>query len=151
VHFSSVIMLYLTVLCLNLAACGQSADKMDPAQMKRLTEIRENLQKELGDAYQIPVQPASESQLQRGEQLYDQLCASCHGLSGQGLIHGGNDNIWKPADFTDGRQAGFFSDRARLQIIANGIKGTPMLGWGKILSEEDVLAVFQFIKSLNEG
>ena len=34
-----------------------------------------------------------------------------------------------PGDLTDPERAAFFSERARLAIIADGIAGTPMVGW----------------------
>jgi mono/diheme cytochrome c family protein len=134
-----------------LTSCSEKEKDIDPEQLQRLTVIRDELKKELGDTYNQPVPHATPEQVQRGEQLYDQVCASCHGLSGKGLIHTSDDIVWKPADFTDKEQASFFSERARLQIIRNGIKGTPMIGWSNILTEDDILAVYQYIKSMSEG
>ena len=134
-----------------ITSCTKNDEDIDPEQLKRLTVIRDDLKKELGDNYDQPLPHATPEQVERGEQLYDQVCASCHGLSGKGLIHTSDDIVWKPADFTSKKQASFFSERARLQIIRNGIKGTPMMGWSSILTEDDILAVYQYIKSMSEG
>jgi mono/diheme cytochrome c family protein len=141
----------MLMLCLCILSCSSDNNDMDPEQMARLTSIRNRLKEELGESYNKPLPTGTPAQMARGEQLYDQMCASCHGLNGQGLIHTGNDTIWKPADFTDKKQASFFSEQARLEIIKNGIKGTPMPGWQNVLNQEDIMAVYQYIKSMSEG
>ncbi len=110
--------------------------------------LRERLQLELGEKYNQPIPEATAAQLKRGAELYPQVCASCHGGRGDGLGRITEGLAWNPTSFTDPRQATFFSGQARLEIIRNGIAGTPMMGWQKVLTEEDILALYLYTHSL---
>lgn len=132
-----------------MMACGEEPSKPDVKQLNRLAQLREQIKDELGEQYDSPIPAPTEAQLKRGAKLYPQLCGSCHGLRGRGngkvVAEGLLD---KPTDFTDPQMAYFFSDRARLYIIKKGISGTSMMGWENVLSEDDLLALFHYIRSL---
>lgn len=132
-------------------SCTNTAEKIDLEQKARRSVVRETLKEKMGDSYYTPVKNGSLVQLKQGKELYIQVCASCHGKTGQGVVHIGNDIVWKPADFTNKTQTVFFSDQARLQIIKEGIKGTPMMGWSKVLSETDIFTIFVYIQSMSKG
>ncbi len=131
-----------------LNACDRQTKTQDPHQLKRMTETRQRIKQELGKNYNLPVPPATKQQLERGAELYARLCATCHGPRGKGKGKLANDLVGSPTDFTDEKQATFFSEQARLYIIRQGIEGTPMLGWGNILTEGDLLAVYLYVRSL---
>lgn len=76
------------------------------------------------------------------KQIYDQLCAQCHGLDGEGGIG--------PA-FTDSK---FQADRTDTQIfdaINLGHEATSMIGWGDILSAERIQELVLLIRGFSPG
>ncbi len=129
-------------------SCSRSSDPLDPQQLRRMEDIRERLKKELGEKYDQPIPAASVEQLKRGSELYAQLCASCHGARGDGKGEIAEGILGHPTDFTDGNQATFYSEPARLQIIRKGVAGTPMMGWENVLTEQEMLAVYVYVRSL---
>lgn len=102
---------------------------------------------QLADKYDDPVAPATRQQLVRGGELYGKLCATCHGANGKGKGRIANGLDHRPTDFTDPEEAAFFSEQARLEIIRKGIPKTAMMGWGNVLSERDILAVYVYIRA----
>ena len=135
-------------LLLLLSACASDPKPIDPTQKHRLSELRERLKVELGKKYDRQIPDATETQLERGAELYPQVCASCHGGRGDGLGKITEGLAGNPTSFTDLEQAAFFSEQARLQIIRKGIAGTPMMAWGNILTEEDIMALYLYTRSL---
>jgi len=132
-----------------LMSCGEEPSRPDATQLQRLAQLREQIKEELGEQYDVPIPAATEAQLKRGAKLYPQLCGSCHGLRGRGNGKVVTEGLLdKPTDFTNPEMAHFFSDRARLYIIKKGIPGTSMMGWENVLSEDDLLALFHYIRSL---
>ncbi len=148
-RFLLTTLLLLALIMLNLA-CDEKKRPVDPGQMERRTALRQQLKQELGARYDDPVPPATQAQLERGRQLYPQLCAACHGPRGNGEGHTGTALQTPPTSFTDPKQATFFSEQARLHIIRKGIPGTPMMAWESVLPEKDVLAIYVYIRSLME-
>jgi cytochrome c oxidase cbb3-type subunit 3 len=75
----------------------------------------------------------------KGKVVYDARCVACHGPDGGGLV-GPNltDRAWKhggkPADL--------------VKVIKRGVPGTAMVAWNKQLSEDEIVDVSIFIKSL---
>jgi len=53
-----------------------------------------------------------------------------------------------PPDLSDPTQAGYFSGRAKLLIVVEGSSGTPMIGWGQMLGEQERLEVLHFMETL---
>ncbi|MFQ5676179.1 MAG: c-type cytochrome [bacterium] len=112
--------------------------------------MRQRLQIELGEKYHEPIPAATADQLKRGAELYPQVCAACHGGRGDGQGKITEALVDTPTSFTDPQQATFFSDQARLHIIRKGIAGTPMMGWSGVLSDDDILALYLYVRSLIE-
>jgi high-affinity iron transporter len=110
--------------------------------------LRRQLQQTLGEKYNAPIPAATAPQLKRGSELFAQLCAGCHGERGDGKVAHPGVLLQQPSNFTDKTQATYFSEQARLQIIRQGIAGTAMMGWGEVLPEDDVLAIFLYIRYL---
>lgn len=81
-----------------------------------------------------------------GERLYQVHCALCHGKTGDGK---GAVQFDPPArSFLDGGFSFGNTPLALQRTIANGIGGTSMPGFGKMLTEEEVLALTDFVISL---
>ncbi len=118
--------------------------------MKHMNDVRDWLKGELGDAYNKPVAKATEAQIASGKKIYDKTCFTCHGISGKGDGMAAAALNPKPADFTDPEHASYYSDAGRLYIIKNGIKDSPMVGWGKSLNEKEIIDVYAYVKSLKK-
>lgn len=138
----------LISLILLLNACNMDSKSLDPEQRQRMKQVRERIKEVLGNQYDEPVPQGTEQQLKRGGELYTQLCVSCHGGRGDGHGYLAKGLITRPSNFTDLKQATFYSEQARLYIIRKGVPGTPMMGWENILNENDILAVYLYVRSL---
>lgn len=140
--------IWISLLSLLLVSCDTKQKSISAGDRSRRLAYRETLKQKLGDLYHKPVQEASSLQLDRGAQLYSQLCASCHGGRGEGNGHAGETLLSNPSNLTDEQEARFYSEQARLHIIRNGVPGTAMMGWQGVLPEEDILAVYLYIRFL---
>jgi mono/diheme cytochrome c family protein len=116
--------------------------------MDHMNDVRKMLKGELGDKYDEPVAETTSAQLALGEETYKKTCVTCHGDTGKGDGLAAVALEQKPADFTDGAHAVYYSEQGRLFIIRNGIKDTPMVGWKGALNEEEILAVYGYVRSL---
>ncbi|TWT23443.1 c-type cytochrome [Luteimonas marina] len=90
----------------------------------------------LVQAYPIPLMPTSPPQYARGQALYGQLCASCHGDTGggDGVASAGLDP--PPIDFTDRERADERSVFALYQVIDQGLEGTSMVSYSGLPVED---------------
>jgi len=80
-------------------------------------------------AYPMPLAPDAAPDLARGAQLYQQLCASCHGANGEG-DGPASIGLDPPAiDFTDPSRARERSLFALYQVIEQGLEGTSMASY----------------------
>ena len=71
----------------------------------------------------------------RGMQVYEDYCASCHGMDLGGYIAPGvNSTRYDGVEGAD-----------LVDLISDGVEDTLMPGWGKKLSKEDILAVADYI------
>jgi mono/diheme cytochrome c family protein len=136
------------VLALGMFACDGKNPAIDPVRLQHMTSVRDRIKKELGERYDLPIAAEADSQLQRGQKLFGQLCAACHGARGDAKGHVAEGLAGHPSNFTDPAQAGFYSEQARVHIIRKGVPGTPMMAWENLLTEEDVMAVYVYVRSL---
>lgn len=139
--------LFLILPCF-LLACSAENETIEPDQFQHMSQNREHIKAVLGETYDQAVPPASDALLKRGAELYPEICASCHGGRGDGKGRIAEGIVGRPADFTDPKEAAFYSEQARLYIIRKGLPGTPMMGWEGVLPEEDIIAVYAYIRSL---
>lgn len=131
-----------------LCGCGGEPQPVDAERLHRREQFRDRIKEVLDEKYELEVPLATQEQLKRGSELYPKICASCHGGRGDGKGEIAAGILGKPANFTDSEQATFYSEQARLYIIRKGIEGTPMMGWENVLTEDDILAVYVYIRSL---
>lgn len=86
-----------------------------------------------------------EDALARGEAIYAQECASCHGADGSG---NGFESAQSPAAEPDFRLAPLAAGASPAQYyvkIARGGMGTGMPNWGTFLGEDDLWAVTGYV------
>jgi cytochrome c oxidase cbb3-type subunit 2 len=88
----------------------------------------------------------SPESLQRGNQVFLQNCAPCHGVAGDGKGTASSTLIPEPANFKL-KQPDF---DYILQILSDGIPGTAMPAWKNQISESDRRALAVFLRSLFE-
>jgi mono/diheme cytochrome c family protein len=119
-----------------------------PEDTERRTALRERLRTEMGDAYDAPLPAATPAQIARGSGLWEVLCAGCHATDARGRRTLSQMLPVPPGDLTDPERAAFYSDAARLRIVAEGIDGTPMFAWRDVLGEEDLFAVTSYLLTL---
>lgn len=131
-------------------AQGHGAHGAGSAHMADMIAHRDALRSELGEAYDAPVPGLDQADAERGRAVYAQQCATCHGPEGKG--DGPMGKMLKPpaADFTDAFHARFYSDAARVHIIRNGIPKTGMTGFQSVLTPEQVLDVYAYVRTLRE-
>lgn len=85
------------------------------------------------------------AQEQRGESLFQQNCAFCHGADGTGRNWIGSFLEPHPRDLT---ATAFMSTMTRERlagVIQNGLPQTSMPAWKSVLSESDIQAVISYI------
>ncbi len=74
-----------------------------------------------------------------GAQVYAEVCAQCHGAKGEGGL---GTALRDPAV-----QAGR-TDQQLFDTISQGHRATPMIGWGEILTSEQIRQLVTFIRQL---
>lgn len=120
----------------------------DGGHMQHMDAVRASLKAELEEQYDVPVPAMSEAVIAQGKEIYGRTCVTCHGETGKGDGPASVAFAQKPADFTDPAHSSYYSDQGRIHIIKNGVPSTPMVGWKGILKEDEVQAVYGYIRSL---
>ncbi len=83
----------------------------------------------------------------KGKTIYVTNCLPCHGSTGEGngpVAH----MLDKPPANLVGEDVRGDSDKELLQIIRNGVPGTPMPPWKENLSDQHIRDVLAYIRSL---
>lgn len=119
----------------------------DKAAPDRIAAQARGLATLLVQAHPIPLLPAGPPQHARGESLYAQLCANCHGAGGAGDGPAGAGLDPPPIDFTDRERADERSVFALYQVIEQGLEGTSMVSY-RGLPAEDLWALATYTGSL---
>lgn len=91
---------------------------------------------------ELPPEVQTEALALEGADIFADLCAQCHGEGGQGLIG---------PDLTDPAFQSSNSDDEIHQTINEGHPATPMIGWGEVLTADQIEQLVDFIRSLRVG
>jgi mono/diheme cytochrome c family protein len=83
--------------------------------------------------------------LARGQAIYVESCASCHGADGSGNGFAASESIEVEPDLRQASTAAGASPAQYYAKIARGGMGTGMPNWGNILSEDDLWAVTEYL------
>ncbi len=87
--------------------------------------------------------------VERGEALFAQNCALCHGAAGRGDGPGATALSRAPADLTTGHAIPH-TDDDYAYWIENGIEGTDMPAFGQELGDGEIRDVIAYIRSLQQ-
>ncbi|MGA7438040.1 MAG: cytochrome c/FTR1 family iron permease [Luteibacter sp.] len=109
------------------------ADKVDSA---RVADAAHALAAALLAAYPVPLAPKVPPTFARGQALYNQHCAVCHGASGDGHGPGAAALPTQPVAFTDMERARQRSVFALYQVITQGLDGTPMASFAALPDDD---------------
>lgn len=74
-----------------------------------------------------------------GAQIYAGVCSRCHGANGEGGIG---------TALADPEFQASYDDKALFDMISQGRIASPMIGWSKILSPDQINQLVQFIRTL---
>lgn len=83
----------------------------------------------------------------QGRQLYENHCAMCHGINGNGQGPAANQLMPQPRDFRNPRWIHAQSDDYLAQVITSGKKGSAMPPFGALLSERQIGSLVKYIRS----
>jgi cbb3-type cytochrome c oxidase subunit III len=79
-----------------------------------------------------------------GAAIFKQKCSMCHGPEGKGFP------ALKTPDFTDPKWQAGITDEQITDTIKNGKKGTPMPAFAGKLSDDEIAAVRDYVRSLGK-
>jgi len=92
----------------------------------------------------------------RGKAVYDKHCTECHGMAGKGDGPSAFYVAPRPRDFSTGRykirstETGSVpTDDDLIRSVRQGLYGTAMPAWDRILSDTDIQDVVAYIKSMS--
>ncbi|NGZ95014.1 MAG: cytochrome C [Nitrospira sp. WS110] len=90
--------------------------------------------------------PASQENVEKGKALYHGkgTCFTCHGVDGDGTGPGGAQLNPSPRNF---QHHGFWRHRTEGEVfwvIKHGSPGTGMIGFGQVLSDEEIWSLIQY-------
>jgi mono/diheme cytochrome c family protein len=99
-----------------------------------------------------PVPPLDTPAIQRGEIVYQQHCASCHGAELQGVPDWKTpnaDGTWKPPPHDSTGHTWHHSDQLIIDIIRNGggLPETKMPAFASVLSDSDIADILEYLKA----
>jgi high-affinity iron transporter len=104
-------------------------EKSDPAVV---AEAARGLAGALLSAYPVPLAPATAPSFEHGAKLFNENCAACHGVNGDGKGPAAATLATPPIAFTDESRARQRSVFALYQVITQGIDGTAMAGFASL-------------------
>ena len=93
--------------------------------------------------------------LEKGKKVYFKRCVWCHGIEGGGDGPSADRLFTRPRNFIQGTFKIRTTDSGELPMAAdlittvrNGLQGSAMPAWGEFLSEDEIFAVVEFVKTL---
>jgi len=93
----------------------------------------------------LPVPKGLKGDLAWGRQFYMANCFTCHGVTGEGDGPRAYFNIPRPRNFTS-KEARQVLNRPRIfNSITNGRVRTVMPAWGKVLNEQEIAGLTEFV------
>ena len=101
--------------------------------------------------------PLRKDAAERGRALFENACATCHGLRGDGNGPSAGPLDPKPRDFTQGIYKWRSTESGSLPLdgdifrtISRGVPGTGMVAWGELLSTSDRWDLVEYLRTLTD-
>lgn len=94
---------------------------------------------------QEPFANGLKGNVKRGEKLYMATCITCHGAKGDGQGPRAYFINPVPRDFTDPAVRATFNRPVIYEAVAKGRTGSEMPAWSKVLSEQEIADVSEFV------
>lgn len=107
--------------------------KADPAQVQTISK---KLAAGLLAAYPVALAPPKLPDLGRGEKLFSETCAACHGANGDAKTQMAAKLDPPPVAFVDRSRADQRSPFALYQVIDQGIEGTAMVSFSSLPTQD---------------
>jgi len=108
-----------------------------------------------------PADLIQQDKLELGKKIYFKRCVWCHGVEGGGDGPSADRLFTRPRNFIQGTFKIRWTDSGELPLdqnlidtVTNGLPGSAMPAWGsgvmggRVLSEDEIIAVVQFVKTL---
>ena len=121
-----------------LFAEQQLAVDMKALEKVRAQQVASSPEKSFGED-QLLALVENDQVLELGGKVFQQKCAACHGMQGQGLVG---------PNLTDAYWVHGGSMRDVLDIVVKGVPEKGMLAWKGVISDEEIRAVVAYIKSI---
>jgi cytochrome c oxidase cbb3-type subunit 2 len=86
------------------------------------------------------------SSIALGEVVYQGRCKVCHGNLGDGKTFAANALFPPPKNFTSKSTKTELSFKRMIRSITKGTPNTAMMPWENILSEQEIIAVVNYIR-----
>jgi mono/diheme cytochrome c family protein len=106
-------------------------------------------------AAEQPADPVKKELLEKGKKVYYKRCVWCHGVEGGGDGPSADRLFTRPRNFIQGTFKIRHTDSGELPLeedlirtVKNGLPGSAMPAWGEFLSEDEIVAVVNFVKTL---
>ncbi len=107
------------------------ADDTMSDHMQAMYALKDEVPEEYSIMERTPISPDKDS-LQRGEKLYQQQCAVCHGQNGRGDGPAASGMQSKPANFLDLEHSRIYGPGEKYWIVGNGSGATGMPAFSQI-------------------
>ena len=99
--------------------------------------------------------PVLKDKLELGKKTYFKRCVWCHGVEGGGDGPSADRLFTRPRNFIQGTFKIRWTDSGELPLdrnlidtVKNGLPGSAMPPWGEVLSDDEIVSVVQFVKTL---
>ncbi|MES1981638.1 MAG: c-type cytochrome [Pseudomonadota bacterium] len=93
----------------------------------------------------LPMPQNLAGDIKRGEKFFMANCAACHGKGGYGDGPRASFLNPRPRNFHDDFSHTYLNRPALFSIITNGKPGTVMPAWGKVLNDQEIANVGEFV------
>ncbi|NNG58793.1 FTR1 family protein [Sphingomonas paucimobilis] len=110
---------------------------------EQVATLAQGLAADLLRAYPVPLAPDKAPNLATGHALFQQSCASCHGMTGNGRGPDAAKLATPPIAFTDAERARQRSVFALYQVVTQGIDGTAMQSFADLPNDQRWAVAFR--------
>ena len=93
----------------------------------------------------VPLPKGLKGDVAKGREFYMNNCFTCHGVQGDGNGPRASFNIPRPRDFTSAMSRRVLNRERVFNSVTDGRVGTVMPAWGKVLNDQQIADVAEFV------